>query len=192
MPQAADAASLDVDRVHVEELHLRQRPAIEPLEQLLGVRPLNLVAVVPADDRLAARMRWRALVAGGLDLVAAGLRVELDPVHGGSAPDEQQLVLIEIEKDAVADHVAVVAARHHLLRLVRREVGEAVDRKVGRQPQGVGTGNRHLRHVVRLIVEHDGLLPADLLAAPVAELDRNDGIDVSPHLRVAQQVDDVA
>ena len=36
--------------------------------------------------------------------------VELHPVHGRRATDEQQLVLVEVEQDAVADDVAVVAA----------------------------------------------------------------------------------
>jgi hypothetical protein len=34
---------------------------------------------------------------------------------GRRAADEQQLVLVEVEQDAVADDVAFVAGRHHLL-----------------------------------------------------------------------------
>ena len=54
VPQAAHLAPLDVDRIHLEELHVRQRPAVEFLQHLGGVRPLDLVAVMAPGDRVAA------------------------------------------------------------------------------------------------------------------------------------------
>ena len=45
VPQRADLASRDVDDVHVEELDVRDRPAVQLFDDLLGVRALNLVAV---------------------------------------------------------------------------------------------------------------------------------------------------
>jgi hypothetical protein len=43
--------------VHREELHVGDRAAVDLVEDLLGVRALDLEAVVPARDGLAARMR---------------------------------------------------------------------------------------------------------------------------------------
>ena len=72
-----------------------------------------------------------------LHLVAAGLGVELDPVRRRRAADEHELVLLEVEQDAVADDVAAVAARHELLGAVDREIVEAVDREVREELQRV-------------------------------------------------------
>ena len=101
-----------------------------------------------AHHRLAARVRWRAVVASQLHPVATGLTVKLDPVHRRRATDEQQLVVGEVEQDTVADHVAVVAARHELLGLVRREAGETVDCEMRQHLQGVGTLDQYLGHVM--------------------------------------------
>ena len=61
--QGANLPALDLDRVHVEELDVGNRPAIQLLEDPGRVRALHLVAVVLTDDRLAARVRGRAIVA---------------------------------------------------------------------------------------------------------------------------------
>ena len=127
VPQGAYLSTLDVDRVHGEEFDVGNRAAVELLQHFGGIRPLDLVAIVAPRNRLAARMRGRAIVADHVHLEAAGLAVKLDPVHRRRAADEQQFVLVEIEQDAVADDVAVVTDRHHLLRLVHGEVIEAVD-----------------------------------------------------------------
>ncbi len=149
--QRANLFAADIDGVHGEELHVRDRAAVQLVQHLLGVRTLHLEAVVTAVDRLALRIARRAVVTDHVDLEAAGLAVELDPVHRRGAADEQQLVLVEIEQDAVADDVAVMADRHHLLRLVHLEVVEAVDRGVRDQLQRVGPLDGQFRHVVRLI-----------------------------------------
>ena len=148
MAQAAHLAALDVDGVHREELHVGDRAAVDLVEDLLGVRSLDLEAVVAARDGLAARMRGRAVIANEVDLEAAGLAVELQPVHRGRAAHEQQLVLVEVEQDAVADDVAVVAGRHHLLGAVDREIREAVDRGVRAQLERIRALDGELGHVV--------------------------------------------
>ena len=98
--------------------------AVELLDDVLRVRALDLIAVILADHRLAHRARWRAVIVFDLDVVFAGLGVELDPVGSRIAADEDQAVFAEMEQDAVADHVAVVVARHELLGLVDGKVLE--------------------------------------------------------------------
>ena len=118
--QRAHLAAGDRDVAHMEELDVRERAAVELLDHVLRVRALDLVAVELADDRLAHRARRRAVVVFGRDIVAAGLGVEFDPVGGRVAADIRELVFGQVEQDAVADHVAVVAAGRELLRLDRR------------------------------------------------------------------------
>src|SRR5687767_6619054 len=107
MAQATHLASLDVDVVHREELHVGDRSAIDLVEDLFGVRSLDLESIVTTRDRLAARMGRGAVVTNEVDLVAAGLAVELQPVHRGCAAHEQQFVLVEMEQDAVTDDKTV-------------------------------------------------------------------------------------
>ncbi len=118
--QRAHLAARDGDVAHVEELDVRERAAVELLDHVLRVRPLDLIAVELAGHRLAHRARRRAVVIFGLDVVAAGLGVEFDPVRGRVAADIHQLVFGEIEQDAVADHVAVVGARARIAWPCRR------------------------------------------------------------------------
>ncbi len=179
--ERAHLAARDVDHADVEELDIRG-----------GVRPLDLESVVAPDHGLAARVRGRAVVADVVDFEAACLDLELDPVHGRRAADEQQLVLVQVEHDPVADHVAIVTAGHHLLGLVRREVGEAVDRAIRHQLERIGPLDGDLRHVVRLVEQHGRLAPCALLVAPIAELAGHDRVDVGSNARVAQQPDRVA
>ena len=122
-------------------------------------------------------------------VVAAGLGVEGDPVQRGSAADEVEPVLLEVEEDHVADHVALRRARHEVLRPVDAEALEAVDREVGEQPQGVRPFHRQIVHVVRLVEEDARLLPGLLLVAPVRVLGRHPRKHVGPGRVVAQQLD---
>ena len=144
------------------------RSAVQFLDHLLGVRSLNLVAVRIANHRLAHRAGGRAVVVDRRHIVSAGLGMELNPVGGRSAADEHQLVLFQMEQNAVADHIAVVAAGHELLGAVDGELGEAVDREMGEQLEGVGPFDVDVHHVVRLVEEHAGLAPGALFIAPVA------------------------
>ncbi len=51
VPQRAHLASRDLDLAHVEELDFREWSAVQLLDDLLGVRSLNLVAVARANHR---------------------------------------------------------------------------------------------------------------------------------------------
>ena len=167
-------------------------PPFSLLEDLRRVRALDLVAVVPTYDRLAARVRWRAVVADHFDFVAARLGVELHPVHRRNATHEQEFVFLEMEENSVADDVAIVTARHHLLGLVRREVCEAVDGGMRNQLERIAPFDGQLRHVMRLVVQHHRLAPGALLVAPVGELIGHNRVDVGADLRIAQQLDRIA
>src|SRR5690606_22678520 len=108
VPQRTHGAALDLDRAHVEELDLLDRAAVQLLYHLPRVRALDLEAVALADDGLAHRPGRRAVVLLDLDVVAAGLRVELDPVRRRGAADVDELVLLEVEQNAVADDVTIM------------------------------------------------------------------------------------
>jgi hypothetical protein len=97
-----------------------------------------------------------------------------------------------VEQDPVADDVAVVVRRRELLGAVDREIREAVAAQIGEHLHRVRAFDVLLDHVVRLVVEHRGLLPRKLLVAPVGELARHHRVDVSADLRIAQHGDGVA
>ena len=130
-------------------------------------------------------------------IIGDGILFHLEDNHMvfvGRAPsaDVAQLVLLEVEQDAVADDVAVVAAGRELLGAVDGELREAVGREVRDELKGVRSFEVLLDHVVRLIEEHAGLAPGALLVAPVGVLGGHDGVDVRADLRIAQHVDGVA
>ena len=174
-----------VHRRHVEELQLRRRPAEQLLDHLHRVRALHLEPVGPAAAVAAQRT---PLVELDLHVEPARLGVVGDPVERRGAADEVEPVLGEMEEDHVADHVAVGRARDEVLGLVDGEALEAVDGQPGEQLERVRALHREVGHVVRLVVEHAGLLPGRLLVPPVRELGRDPRVDVRAGLRVAQQL----
>ena len=183
--QCAYLPAGDVDVAHVEELDVRHRAAIQFFDDGLRVRALNLVAVVLAYHRLAHGARGRTVVFDDLDVEAAGLGVEHDPVGRRRAADEHVLVRREVEQDAVADDVAVVADRHELLGLLGREAFEAVDGEIGQELGGIRAFDEQVHHVVRLVEQHGGLAPSFLFGTPVAEFRGDDRVHVGTDLRVA-------
>ena len=147
---------------------------------------------VAADHGLAARVAGGALVARGLDVVAAGRCVELEPVGRRRAADVDQLVGRQVEQDAVADHVAVVVARREVLRAIHRELRERVEREIRAELESVRPLDVQVDHVMRLVEQHGGVTPRPLLVAPVRMLRGHHGIYVRANLRVAQHLGHVA
>jgi hypothetical protein len=106
----------------------------------------------------------------------------------GRAPDEAEAILVEVEEDRVADHVAVVVDRDELLRLVHGEGLEAVHAGGLEQLQRIGALDVEVGHVVRLVEETARLPPGVLLVAPVRELGGDLRVHVGPDLRVAGEL----
>lgn len=156
----------------MEELGLRQRSAEGLLHQLLGQRPLDLVA----EQRgvAAARAEGGGRVDGEGDVVTALLPVVLDPVLRGGNPAEQVRVLGLAGQDAVRDDVALLRHRHVLLGLPDGEVLEVVGAVVGEQAGGVGAFDPQVVHVVREVEEGDALVPRVLLLPPARVLALDD------------------
>src|SRR5690606_19096942 len=89
--QRADGLVADLHRRHVEELELVERSAVELLDHVPGARALDLEAPRNAVDRLAHRAARAAVVVDDLDVVAAGLTVEPQPVGGRRTADVNEL-----------------------------------------------------------------------------------------------------
>ncbi len=180
--QRAHPVSGDLDHAEVEELDLRHRAPGGPLQHLGRGGALKLVAVELSP---AGRVHGRALVSAQPHVVAACLRVELDPVVGGRPSDQPHLALFQEEQDSVPDHIAVGVARHELLGLAGLEARERVHAQIREQPDDVGALDGEVGHVVGLVEEGARLPPRALLVAPVRELARHHRVDVRPDLGVA-------
>jgi hypothetical protein len=189
--QGADLLAADVHGRHAEELQLLEVAAVQLLDDRPGVGALDLEPPHVARHGLAVRPGGRAGVVADLDVVALGA-LELQPVRHRRAADEDVLLLVEVEQDAVADDAALGGDRDELIGYVDREVRHAVDAQVGDQLERVRPGDPRVVHVVRLVEEHRGLPPRLLLAPPVRELRGHHGVDVGAELGVAQQLDGVA
>ena len=176
----------------MEEPDVRDRPAVQLLEDRRRVGPLDLEAVVHALDPVAVGPRRRARVAGDPHVVRAERAVVLDPVRRRRPADQHEPVLALAKADHVADHVALGADRHEVLGPVRPEALEAVDRQPLQEPLGIRPLDDHLVHVVRLVEQHRRVAPGLLLVAPVAELGRDDRIDIHPDPRIPQHPHGVA
>ena len=190
--QGAHALARDVHLRHAEELQLLDGSSVQLLDDWPGVRALDLKAPVHAGDRLTVWTTGGAVVELEVELVAAGLGLVLEPVGDRRAAHPHELLVVEMEEDAVPDHVTRRRRRDVLLGHVDREVRDAVDGRVGHHLQGIRALEEEVDHVVGLVEEHGGLAPGALLAAPVAELVGDDRVDVGADLRVAKQLDDVA
>ena len=186
--QRAHLVAADRDPPHVEELDLGQRAAVRFLEHLHRGRALHLEAVELAPFLVDGG----ALVAMERHVVVAGLGVVLHPVVRRRAADEADHVLLEVEEDRIADHVAVVVDRRELLRLVDAEVLEGVDAGRLEEPDHVRALDGQVGHVMRLVEQRRRVAPRVLLVAPVRELAGNGRVDVRPDLRVPGEIDRVA
>src|SRR5215469_320227 len=178
MPQRANLAARDVDRVHMEKLDLPDGSAVQLFDDLGRVRPLDLVAVMLANHSLSARNRGRAVIGFGREVVAAGLRLELKPIRGGGAADEFELVFLQVKENAIAYDKAVVAAGDELLGAVDGKLREAVDREMGEHLQSVRTLDINFHHMVGLVEKDASFASGALLIAPIGVFGGNHRINI--------------
>ena len=110
---------------------------------------------MPASHGLAARVRGRAVVADVSTLIAAGLGLELQPVHRGCAADEHQLVLVRDRTEcrrrsrsrrSCTARICLALSGAKLVKLLIVQVGHQLER--------IRALDRELRHVVRLVEQH--------------------------------------
>jgi hypothetical protein len=137
--QRAHFAAGNGDEAHIEEFDIRERAAVDLLDDRLGIRPLDLEAVELAHHRFSHRPGRRTVILHDLYVVAAGLGVKHDPVRRRSAAHEDEFIRFQVEKDPVADHLTVVVAWHELLGPVDVKSLEAIDGQVRQQLARVGT-----------------------------------------------------
>ena len=96
-----------------------------------------------------------------------------------------EAVFVEIEKDGIADGVAVFVAGDELFRLVDFEGFETVDAEIRKEFECVGTFDIKVGHVMRLIEKSAGFPPGTLLVSPVCELVANNGKRIRSYLRIS-------
>jgi hypothetical protein len=190
--QRLDALRADIDPLDVEELHVRNRAAVHLLKNLVGFRALDLEAVMRAVDRLAVGARHRTRVAVEADLPRADRLLELHPVGGGGAADEDELVLTLAEDDHVADDMAGGRDGHEMLGTVQVEIGEGIDADMVEEGGGVRPLDDQLVHVVRLVEQDRAVAPGLLLGTPVGVFRCNHRVYIHADLGIAQQLDRVA
>jgi hypothetical protein len=176
----------------MEELHIGDRAAVDLVEDLVGLRSLDLEAIVRAVDCFAVGAAVGARVVREPHFPLADRLLEPHPVRSRRSTDEHELILALAENDHVADHVAGRRHGHEMLGSIQIEVREAVDADVLEECGRVRTFDDELIHMMGLVEQHGRLAPGHLLVAPVGEFRRDDGVHVHADLRVAQQLDGVA
>src|SRR5690606_15090787 len=99
-----------------------KRTAVQLLDQLSRQGTLDLVAVHLAPP---VRIGDGPFVPLQGHVVAAGLRMELNPVVDGRTADQLEELGLEVEQDDVADDISIRRAGYHLLSDARLETLEA-------------------------------------------------------------------
>ena len=188
MTQGLDASRADVDPIDMKELHFRDGTAVDPVEDLVGVRTLDLEAVMRAINRLAVGAGIGPRIVCQANLVVVDRLLELDPVGRRRTANQHEFILALAENDHVADDMAGRCHRHEMLGAVQIEVGKTVDADVLEKSSRIRTFDDELVHVMGLVEQHGGFPPGHLLVSPVRELGRHDRVHVHTDLRVAQQV----
>src|SRR4029450_13425356 len=185
MTQRADVFSGNFENVHIEESHVRHRPARDLLHDLPTLGTLNLI---PKDFPVAL-VHERSLVPFRLGVVLASFHVVLHPVVSRRTSDEVELVFAERKQNAVAHHVPIRVAGHELLGLIDPEILETVDAEIGKYFQRIRAFDVEVGHVVRQVQQRATLAPRALLVPPVRELGTHDGKRVGTDRRISQQFD---
>jgi len=172
----------------MEELDVRNRPAVDRGKDLVGLGALDLEPIMGAIDRLAIGPRVGAGIVVQANLPSADRGLELDPVGSRGAADENEFVLKLAEDDHVTNHMASRSDRHKVLGAVKVEVRKAVDANVRKERRCIGAFDDQLVHVVSLVEQHGAIAPGTLLIAPVCVFRGNNRIDIHPDLRVSQHL----
>src|SRR5262245_59659342 len=142
MAQSADFSSGDVDFSHVEEFDLRYGLTVELIQNLRGIRTLNLVSVQSSNNRDVAGNG--PLVSRQRDVIFAGFGEALNPIVDGESTDKKQFILIQVKQNGVADNVSVIVASNKLLCFINGSVCKGVDAGSGEQFDRVGPFNPHV------------------------------------------------
>ena len=184
MAQGPDLTSADVDGSHIEEFDFRRRAAIQFLNDLPGVRTLNLIAVTSANHRFSPWIGRRPVVLLDFYIVSARFGMELDPTCSRRASDKHQFVRLQVKQDSVANHMAVVTAGSELLGSVDRELFETIEAEMRSHLNRIRTIDVDVRHVVGLVEKNASISPRALFIPPVRVFGGNDGIDIGAYRRI--------
>ncbi len=183
MPQCAVGFATDADVSHPEEARLVKLAAVQLLEHVPRVWPLNLEAerlLRPITVQLAL-----VPVAGHVERPEGG--VVFDPARHGRSPDDVHQGLPQTHQDHVADDVAIGGTTDKLLRLAVAETVEPVDPQACDEGNDIGAFDVEVGHVERLVHQRHALPPCSLLVAPVGELGRDRKL-VGPHAGAAKHL----
>ena len=183
VPKCSHGLPSDAEAGAVEELHRRRLFPEHFADDVHRTGALHLVAV---DDRVADSTVGR-VVAPDLDVVAARLRVVLEPVDARRDADRLELVLLVPEEDVVPDQLAIRVDRDVLLGRVHRKVLDAVYGRVADELERIGTLDVEVSHVVGLIEKDRTATPRQLLVSPVGELRRDGRTHDRGTLRLPEQ-----
>src|SRR5665213_564528 len=188
MSQGGYAARANIDRGDAEELYIRDRPAIHFLEDLAGIRSLNLEAVMAAQYALSFGTRRRAWVIFQAHIPFAIGCAEHQPVGYGGAANENEFILTFAKGDLIANDMTSRSYGDEVLGAVQIKIREIVDAVIGEEDFCLRTFHRQFIHMMRLVKQHGRLAPRNLFVAPILEFWGNHRIDILPDARIAQKM----
>src|SRR5271154_4287557 len=129
MTQGAYFPPGDCHPGHIEELDVGGWFTRDLLDDLHGIRALNLESVDLSNDR--PQSGGGSLVTLYFRVIAARFAVILNPIVYGRASNEVKQIRIKAEKNHVADHITFIVTCHKLLGFVGYEALETVYAKIG-------------------------------------------------------------
>jgi len=190
--------------------HFLERMCAECRLPLKTLAPEAVAAMLayrwPGNVRELLNRLERVVLMSGEDTVISAERLGLPPVPAAQEsqlasrePPRFRSLVDDFERERLLEalrgargNISMTAARLGLPRNTLRYRMVKLGIEAREELQGVGTLQRQVGHVIRLIEQHAGLLPRLRLVSPVGEFRRDAGIEVRSSLQIAKQRDRVA
>src|SRR5262249_23484687 len=105
---------------------------------------------------ITVKFRW-SLTSSGIvvaldsDVVTTGFGLEFHPIDDRRVAHKVELLVSEVEENAVDNEIAILVGGHILLRFTWRKVMKRVHTEFGKKPARSAPRYEQIRHVMRLV-----------------------------------------
>jgi len=175
VPQCPNRVASDVEFANAEKFDIRQVAIDHGPHQIQRRWALQL----KAENVAAWTRNDHVVVSRDFNRQICVLSIELQPVAGRRWTDNTEEVVRLPEDDRIRNKVPTGIHHDQLLGPHGRQVAQVICRELGDKLDSISATDVQLGHVVRLLKQHNAMVPSSLLIPPIGKLRGNTREDYS-------------